>query len=52
MAHNTGVELECVVAGCSGKRLVKTMLVPGFCDILDCVGEAYAWSDMQVSGLY
>ena len=35
-ARNTDVELECVVEGRSSKRLVKTMLVPGFCDILDC----------------
>ena len=37
MTRNTDVELECEVAGRSGKRLVKIMLVPGFCDILDCV---------------
>ena len=42
MARNTDVELECVVAGRSSKRPVKTMLVPGFCGILDCVGEVHA----------
>ena len=28
------------------------MLVPGFCDILDCVNEVCASTDTQVSGLY
>ena len=51
-ARNTDVELECVVAGGSGKRLVKSMLVPGCCFILDCVSEVYAWTDTQVSGLH
>ena len=52
MTCNTDAELECVVAGRSSKRLVKSMLVPGFCDILDCVNEVCASTDTQVSGLY
>ena len=36
VTRNTNVELECEVAGRSSKRLVKTMLVSSFCDILDC----------------
>ena len=46
------MELESVVARRSSKRPVKTMLVPGFCDILDCASDVYALSDTQMSGLY
>ena len=52
VTRNTDVELECVVAGRSSKRLVKTMLVPGFCDTLDCASEVHARSDTQMSGIY
>ena len=51
MTRNTGVELECEVAGRS-KRVVKTMLVPGFCGILDCVSEVCASTDTQVNEFY
>ena len=40
------------MAGSTSKRLVKTMLVPGFCGTLDCASEVHARSDTQVSGIY
>ena len=52
VARNTDVELECVVSGRSSKRLVKTMLDPGFCVILDCVSKVCALSYTQVGGIY
>ena len=41
------VTLESV---CVGKSLVRAMLVPGNCYIMDCVSEVYAWTDTQASG--
>ena len=41
------VTLESV---CMGKALVRAMLVPGNCYIMDCVSEVYAWTDTQASG--
>lgn len=41
------VTLESV---CVGKALVRAMLVPGNCYIMDCVSEVYAWTDTQASG--
>jgi len=33
-----------------GKKLVKSMLFPGHCYILDCMSEIYVWTDTQTSG--